>query len=390
MRALWIMALLAIMSSFPPLSIDMGLPAMGAIQTTLGGTARDQELMLSVFMAGFAFTPLFYGALSDRVGRKPALYLGLGLFTAAGWLCTFAPTMGWLLAGRFFQGSGAGAGTSLAFAIVRDKFNGPKLGSRLSILAMVVNTAPMIAPSLGALLLGVTGWRGIYGVLATLGALTWGLVWLFLPETHPNHAARTEANLKSAIQTLWRHPNALAHVAVYGISFSSVFAYIASSSLLLIGFFHISRYQFALLFALTAAGIVAGAFTSGRLATRVAGRHLIATGLACCLAGPAIIALTFFTRHTSLPITMMALVLATFGNGLVNPAATRGALTHFPQIAGLIGALLTTGQMSFCALSSFVAALLVNRWGVQSIPLVMMGFAILAATVYKFGTKSEA
>jgi DHA1 family bicyclomycin/chloramphenicol resistance-like MFS transporter len=350
--------------------------------------------MLSVFMAGFAFTPLFYGALSDRVGRKPALYLGLGLFTAAGLLCTFAPTMGWLLAGRFFQGSGAGAGTSLAFAIVRDmftgdKFNGPKLGSRLSILAMVVNTAPMIAPSLGALLLGVTGWRGIYGVLATLGALTWGLVWLFLPETRPSHPARTEPSLKSAIQTLWRHPNALAHVAVYGISFSSVFAYIASSSLLLIGFFHISRYQFALLFALTAAGIVAGAFTSGRLATRVAGRHLIATGLACCLAGPAIIAITFFTHHASLPITMMALVLATFGNGLVNPAATRTALTHSPQIAGLIGALLTTGQMSFCALSSFVAALLVNRWGVQSIPLVMLGFAALAAAVYKFGTKSE-
>ena len=275
---------------------------------------------------------------------------------------------------------------------MRDLFSGPhvdgrKLAARLSVLAMVVNTAPMIAPSFGALLLGLTGWRGIYGLLAALGALSWILVTLFLPETRPAAARTGKQPLLGGLAILRHHPATLAHVAVYGISFSAVFAYIASSSLLLMGYFRASRYHFALMFAATALGIVSGAFLSGRLAGRVSGRRLILTGLGCILAGAGVLALSFAVRNPSLPLTLACLMLATFGNGLINPAASRGALTARPEIAGLIGALLATGQMSFCALSSFTAALLINDFGVATVPLVMLAFAALAGTLYTLGTR---
>jgi len=385
LRSFWLMGLLCLMSALPPLSIDMGLPAMGAIQTGLGGTARDQELMLSVFMAGFALTRLAYGALSDRFGRKPALYLGLALFTLAGVTCTFAPSIKVLLVGRFFQGSGAGAGVSLAFAVVRDLFEGPKLGGRLSVLAMVVNTAPMIAPSMGALLLGFTGWRGIFGVLAGFGGLVLLLVGVFLPETRD---PRSDGGFRlgSAVRALWHDHSALGYVAVYGLSFGSMFAYIASSSLLIIGYFHVSAYEFALLFALNAAGIVCGAFVSGRISGKFSGRAIAGWGLALSLLGPAWIALLLVTHRAGLALTMVGLLVATFGNGLANPAATKGALSRFPQISGLIGALLTTVQMSCAALASGVAALFLNDWGIAAVPAVMLLFAAVAAVILVFGT----
>jgi len=381
MRERWLMGILCLMSSLPPLSIDMGLPAVSAIQAALGGAPRDQELLLTVFMAGFAVTPLFFGILSDRVGRKPVLYAGLGLFTLAGVVCALAPSMGILLTARFIQGSGAGAGISLAFAILRDRFNGPDLGARISVVAMLLNTAPMVAPSIGALLLIATGWRSIFGVLATIGALVLLLVIFLLPETKdpgPDH----RADLLPALKALITHPSALGYAGVYGIGFGSAFAYIASSSLLLIGYFHLPAVEYALLFALTAGGATGGAFVSGRLIRSHGGRTMVLAGLALSLIGPAAIAASLVLHRAHLAPTMAALIIATFGNGLINPAASQGALSPFAKISGLVGALITTLQMGCAALSSGLVAVLWGVWGVASVPAVMLIFAFAASLIF--------
>ncbi len=391
MRLIPPLLILSLTCCLPPLSIDMGLPAMQALQSQLGGSARDQELVLSVFMAGFALTPLVYGALADRAGRKPALYLGMILFTLASALCTLAPSMGLLLLARFFQGSGAGAGITLSFAIARDLYEGAKLGSRLSLIAMIVNTAPMIAPSLGALLLEITGWRGIYATLTVLGAMVLLLVTFGLPETRDNHPRPPGGGfqLGVAFKALRNHPSALGYIGVYGVSFASTFAYIASSSLLMLGYFKVTPFQFALLFAMTATGIVSGAFVCGKLGARVAGRHLVQAGLALTLLAPMAILALFVWHAASLPAVMAALVLATFGNGLLNPAATRAALSHFPSLSGIIGALLASVQMTCCALSSGLAATLLDRWGVIAVPVVMILFALAACSIFVLGTREH-
>jgi MFS transporter, DHA1 family, multidrug resistance protein len=111
-----------VLCALSPLSIDMGLPGLPFIQQAFDVNADATGLTLSLFMAGFATTPIVYGILSDRHGRRPLLLAGLALFALGGVVCAMAPSIGWLLGARFVQGAGAGAGPTIAFAATRDQF----------------------------------------------------------------------------------------------------------------------------------------------------------------------------------------------------------------------------------------------------------------------------
>jgi len=147
--------------------------------------------------------------------------------------------------------------------------------------------------------------------------------------------------------------------------------------------------QFALLFAFTAAGIVAGAFVSAKLVRRIGSRPTAGIGLVLSLLGPAALAALLLLHSGWLAAVMLALFAATFGNGLINPAATQGALAHFPAISGLVGALLTTVQMGCCALSSGIAALCLGYWGIAAVPAVMLMFAAAATAILLFATSGK-
>ena len=123
----------------------------------MGVDASRAALTVTVFMAGFALSPIVYGALSDAWGRRPLLITGLALFAAGGLACLFAPTLCWLLFARLVQGMGAGCGPTLAFAATRDQLTGRQLGARLALLTTLLNTAPLTAPSLSAACLMLGG-----------------------------------------------------------------------------------------------------------------------------------------------------------------------------------------------------------------------------------------
>ena len=168
--------LLSALSALPPLSIDMGLPALTQTSLRLQTSPAMAGMTLSLFMLGFAASPLVYGMLSDRYGRKPLLLIGLGLFAIGGVLCTVAPSIGWLLAARMVQGAGAGVGPTIAMAASRDLLEGVVLRRRLANLAMLRNVAPIVAPSIGALLLALGGWRAISAMLALAGIVLFAIM----------------------------------------------------------------------------------------------------------------------------------------------------------------------------------------------------------------------
>ena len=233
-------ALMASLCALPPLSIDMGLPALPAIGRTLGTDAMEGTLTVSLFMAGFAATPLFYGLLSDRHGRRPLLIAGLALFALGGIGAALAPSIGWLMLARLVQGAGAGAGPTLAFAAARDRLQGLRLGRRLALLTMLLNTAPVVAPSLGIAVLAVAGWRGIYAALAAGGFLLFLLAAGGFAETRPTRAAEPDRTgaivvLRRNLLVLRSRPDVLGFGAVFGLSAGSMFAYVSTSPLLLMG-----------------------------------------------------------------------------------------------------------------------------------------------------------
>jgi DHA1 family bicyclomycin/chloramphenicol resistance-like MFS transporter len=377
------MLFLGSLATLPPLSIDMALPALTRIGHTLHTSPGTAGLSLSLFMAGFAISPLIYGPLADRYGRRPLLLFGLVLYAVSGVASMFAPSIGVLLGARLVQGAGAGAGLTLAFAAVRDLFEGPAAGVRLAMITIVQNTAPIVAPALGAALLAFLGWRGIYGVMAVGGVLLFAMVWFGFDETlKPLSAGTKHPNPIRDYGRVLCHRETVSYIAIMGLGFSWMFSYVAGSPLVLIEVLHASPALYSALFACTGAGIVAGAALNGRLMQRgVSSGALLICGIGTAVVATILLAILSGMGGLTLATIMPLLVLSTTGFGLMAPSAAHEALVPMPQYAGIIGGLLTSAQMLLAALASSVVSLLFPRLGTLAMTATMATLATLALLV---------
>jgi DHA1 family bicyclomycin/chloramphenicol resistance-like MFS transporter len=176
------------LSAFAPLSIDMYLPALPSMARALHTSPSAAQLSLTACLIGLAAGQLLAGPLSDARGRRGPLQSGVAVYAAASVLCIIAPSIWILLALRLLQGFAGAAGIVIARAIVRDLYDGDEMARFYALLLMVNGAAPVFAPILGGQLLRVTSWRGVFAVLALIGAVLVVAVMLWLPETvniHP-------------------------------------------------------------------------------------------------------------------------------------------------------------------------------------------------------------
>ncbi|MGI4857557.1 MAG: multidrug effflux MFS transporter [Janthinobacterium lividum] len=382
-RAVLFAIFLGALAALAPISIDMALPALVEIGASLHATSSQTGLTLSLFMAGFAIGPIVYGPLSDARGRKPVLLLGLALFTSGAVLATLAPSIAVLLVARFIQGLGAGAGMTIALAIVRDRFDGAAMQRRIAAITVVANVAPIIAPTIGVALLPTIHWRGLYGLMAGCGLLVALVTWTGLRETV--HGPKTRFSLSLLGRnyvSVCRDRGVVVAILLNALGFGWMFAYVAGSPLVLEKLLHVSPAVYAGMFALTGAGIVAGASCNAWIAGRgVSGARLltIAIGLAT-LSTFGLLALEL-VGWVSLATVMPLLIASTFCFGLAAPSATRGALDPLPALAGVTGGLLTSVQMLIGAASSSLVAWLFPRLGLMAMSGVMTGCAVLALLV---------
>ncbi|AMM16761.1 hypothetical protein AX768_22105 [Burkholderia sp. PAMC 28687] len=375
---------LGALAALPPISIDMALPALVDIAGSLHASASQAGLTLSLFMAGFALGPIVYGPLCDARGRKPTLLLGLALFTLGGIGSAVAPGISILLGARLIQGIGAGAGMTVALAIVRDLFEGNAMQHRLAAITVVANVAPIVAPSVGVALLAAIEWRGIYGVMAVCGFLAAIVTWTGLVESAPRRSRDVAiAGLREQYRRVLTHRLVIGNILINGFGFGWMFAYVAGSPLVLLHVLHVRPVIYAAMFAMTGLGIVAGATINGVLASRgVGARRVLAVAICVTLAATlGLIAMNVLHLATLLTI-MPLLVACTFCFGLAAPSATRGALDPMPELAGVAGGLLTSVQMLCGAASSSVVALLFSTSGPQAMSGVMFACALLGAITW--------
>ncbi|CAN5587419.1 multidrug effflux MFS transporter [soil metagenome] len=372
------------LGALPPLSIDMGLPALTSIATSLHTTDAAAALTLSLFLAGFAVAPVAGGPLSDRFGRRPVLLGGCLIFAIAALGSTFAPNIELLLFCRLLQGIGAGAAAVLSMALIRDLFEGNEARAKLSYVGILRSFAPMIAPTLGAWMLMFGNWRWIYGSLAVGGVILFLVTYFgFAESAKHEREPLTFGALQQSYLTVIKHRVSFGYVTLNALMFGAIFAYVSNSPLLLIGVYKLSNQLFGYLFAGTALGIMLGALVNGKLSDRNVPHTVpLAAGLLIAsiasLINVAVTLLGYAAPATLLP----CLFLFTFSNGLIAPNAAHGCLHPMPKIAGVASAVLTFTQMIVGALSSAIVACLYDERSAIAMTGVMAAFALSAALVY--------
>ena len=223
--------LLSFLVALPSFGIDMSLPALTETGAALRVTPARAGLMMSLFMVGFAIAPLFYGPASDRYGRKPIVVFACMLFTIAGIGCALAQSLPTLLMWRVVQGAGAGASMTIVLAIIRDLFEGQAARTKLSYVTITTMIVPMIAPTAGAALLGLGGWRVIHAVLAGVGLLVLLAMLLgFAESARIDPATRLVPSViaRNYLRVLM-HPLCLGYILVNSATFGALFAYVSGS-----------------------------------------------------------------------------------------------------------------------------------------------------------------
>lgn len=338
------------------MAIDLYLPAFPEVAVDLGVPVTTVPLTLTTSMIGMGVGQFLYGPLSDRYGRKKPMMAGLVLFTIASVACALAPSFGVLLVTRFFQSLGGAAGVVIARAIVRDLYQGKELAKALSIVVMVFAFAPVFAPTVGAAMLTVGGWRSLFFFLALFG-IACMIASLQIPETLLADR-RTSHGIASAVRVygkLMADSRFIAPAVLIGFTYVILFSFISTSPAVLIDFFGLNEFAFALLFGFLSFCFALGAPVNRRLLRSFSVQQLIQVFVALQIVASVILLWTALTAP-NLIVVSLAIGLGMFTVGAVSANATALCLDPFPGSAGSAAALVGVFGM---AVGAVVSSLLV-------------------------------
>lgn len=349
---------LAGLAMIGPFTIDTYLPSFPAMGRDLAITPAQLQQTLSVYFIPFAFMTLLHGTLSDSFGRRPVILAGLVVYIAASVGCALAPSFGQLLAFRALQGLSAGVGMVVGRAMIRDSFEGHEAQRLMSLVTMIFGLAPAIAPVIGGWLQGWFGWQSVFLFLALYGLVLFVVCWARLPETHPP-AAREPfaiAPLARSYVRLGSDPLLLLLCFAVGLNFAGFFIYIVSAPAFVYDLLGLNETQFAWLFVPGIAGVMFGAFLSGRAAGRFSPVRTVATGYAIMFAAAAFNLAYSAAADPALPWSVLPVMVYTTGMALAMPSITLIALELFPRNRGMTSSL----QGFFHSLLSGVSAGLIS------------------------------
>jgi len=369
-RSWGLTVLLGALAGMTALAVDMSLPSLPKITSRFEASPESVQLTLSLFMVGYAGAQLLCGPLSDRFGRRRVLIGGLAIYTLAGYACAVSSGIEMLVTARLIQGCGACVGPVLGRAVVRDHMTGPRAVQTLSYITLTMSIAPLVAPIIGGFLVNQFGWQAIFVFLGSFGLLLLAATLLLFPESlrHPDPQALRFGRLVANAGAFFRNRRSLGCTLVNSFVFAGLFAFLSGSPFVLIDVYGVSVGQFGFYFALSACGLIVGAFINGRLAHRFASERVMRRGFALLLgAGAAGLAVAWW--HLGGPvIVMLPIMTYLMALALIQPNAMAAAMEPSPHMAGLAASLMGAIQMGSGSLSGLAVAALYDHT-----PLPMSG-----------------
>ena len=214
------------------LAIDALLPALDIIGNTIGTqNPADNQLLITMIFLGLGVGPMFFGPISDSLGRKPMVYVGFTLFILASIICVYSQTLTWMIVGRILQGVGLSAPRTLAIAIVRDKFNGDYMARIISFITVVFLLVPIVAPAIGKWILDGFNWQSIFYIQIGIGLLVTLWFWKRQPETLATENRRpfTVQVFTEGFTEIIQHKNTMGYTIISGFIVGSFLVYLSGS-----------------------------------------------------------------------------------------------------------------------------------------------------------------
>jgi DHA1 family bicyclomycin/chloramphenicol resistance-like MFS transporter len=372
------LVVLGALSAFGPLAMDMYLPATPTIAAALHAGQSLVQLTLSGCLAGLAIGQLVAGPLSDGLGRRRPLLIGLVAFVIFSIACALAPDIGSLIAFRFLQGMAGAAGVVLSLAIVRDMYEGTELARVLGLLTLVFGLAPVLAPVIGGQVLRFTSWRGVFGVLAAVGMALLVASW-FLPETLPPQR-RTPPRFRQLLddsRTLVRDRQYTGNTLALTLGTAALITYISALPFIVEDAYHGSPQLFSLFFTINAIGLALMAQLGTRLIRRMPVARVVHASLLVMVAGALAFLAAALTGHPPLAALLVPLFVFVASFGMMRPNGTALALDGHASIAGTASAWLGALPFMLGAVLSPLAGL--GGQGGATVAGVLIGALCVAA-----------
>ncbi len=376
------MGVLGALTALGPLSIDAYLPGLPTIERELGVAAGAGAVTLSSYFLGLAGAQLVWGAVADRVGRRPPLLGGLLLYALGSVLCGVATSLPMLVGARLVQGVGGAASMVVTRTLVRDLWSGADIARVMSLIMLVMGVAPVLAPPLGGLLLEFASWRAVFALLALAGVVLAVVATRAIPETKPAHAPES---LRVVLRTLLADRRFVAFSLATGAAQAGMFSYISGSPDVLIAQLGASPLAYSLCFGLNAAGLIAMSQWNRAMLRRRAPERIAAAALAgVVVAGVGLVAVVRWAPSLLAVEALLFFYISLQGLVFANLVAL--AMDAHARRAGLASATMGSLQFALSAAASGAVAALANG---TPLPMaaMMMACAVLAFALLVVGRR---
>ncbi|WP_455482766.1 multidrug effflux MFS transporter [Haemophilus parahaemolyticus] len=347
--------ILSALMAFTSLSTDVYLPAMPTIERQLNG---DAELTITGFLIGFSIAQLIWGPISDRIGRKLPLFIGIVLFVIGSVGCALSESMSAVVFWRVFQAIGACVGPMLSRAMIRDRFVQSQAAQTLSTLTIIMAIAPIAGPFISGGLLKVATWHWIFWLSAVIGVLMFITIFK-LPETLPieKRASGSLWNAFKNYRTLLANTTFMRYTLSVTFFYVAVYAFITGSPFVYIDYFGVAAQNYGFLFGINIIGIMSLSFLNRKLVSRFALSKLLVVSSLIAFAASAVFFVLVWANMGGIWSVIMSMFVMFSMNGIIAACANTAALAAvLNQIAGSAAALLGSLQYGSGIISSLLLA----------------------------------
>lgn len=374
--------ILALIIALSPFAIDTYLPAIPTMAQFFSVDIHLVELSIPLYLIGFAFGQLSGGPISDNYGRKWIGIIGMAVFLCASIAIIFAQSIEQLWFLRFIQAFGGGFGLVICAAIVRDLYDGKDAAKIFTLIGLIMMIAPLIAPSIGSLLLLAFNWQAIFVLLAIYAFIQMIVIVTLVPETKKLRkvAGFEQHSFRQVFINYWHIMNkkaALPFLLSSSFVAAAMFAFLTEISFLYIEYFGVDESKFAWLFGLNIVSMMVCNRINHYLLDYWHPVKILKLGLIIQLVASILLGLSAILHLTSLSLSVVLLMVVIGSFGLIAPNTMSSYMHYFPKNSGAATAVVGSSQYIFGAIIGVVLSLIHNK---TPLPMFcMISFSVLMA-----------